>query len=158
MTEATDRLFRLSGISVDQRLENMANNAQDALKYLKKLEKRKIRRMGKKQIEQWAARQLNCCVRTFQRTPPQELVDLILFLLDAEGPTEPIQPKGWCTVAHHKAVYPKKSTRDLAELAGVSHTQVAKWLKEPAHQREVANVRKNIELNGFDFVKNYLAL
>lgn len=160
MSDAADRLFALGRPprSVNERLECMADNARRALEYLKNAESQRIRRIGRKQIGQWAARQVACCARTFQRTPPEDLVDLILFLLDAEGPPEAIEPKGWHLVAHHKAVYPKKSTRDLAKLAGVSHSQVAKWLKEPAHQREVANVRKSIELNGFDAVKNFLVL
>jgi hypothetical protein len=160
MSDAADRLFAHGRPlrSVNERLEDMADGARHALEYLKNAESQKIRRMGRKQIGQWAARQVGCCVRTYQRTPPEDLVDLILFLLDAEGPPKSIQPKGWRLVAHHKAIYPKKSTRHLAELAGISHTQVATWLKEPAFQREVANVRKSIELNGFDAVKNFLVL
>ncbi len=118
MSDAADRLFALGRPprSVNERLEYMADNARRALEYLKNAESQKIRRMGRKQIGQWAARQVGCCVRTYQRTPPEDLVDLILFLHDADGPPKAIQPKGWRRVAHHKAVYPKKSTRDLAKL------------------------------------------
>ena len=154
---AADRLFGLTGRSVDDRVAGIAKTAREVLEELQRADKEKRTAPGQKRrrptmIGRWAARQLDLCVRTFERLPPVELVDLFAYLHQGKSPfAAASHPVEWYRATHYKALHPDASSRDLAAASRASHTTCVKWLKsDPDFEAEVEGVGAAIEMLGIE--------
>ncbi len=158
--KAAETLFALTGRSVDDRLTGMAKTAREVLEELQRADKEARTRPGQKRrrpaiIGRWAVRELDVCVRTFERLPPTELVELFDYLHQSKSPfaAAPLAME-WYRAAHFKALHPHASSRDLAAESGASHTMCAKWVKsDPDFKSEVEGVRAVIETLGIEQVR-----
>ena len=158
--KAVDRLFELTGRSVDDRLAGMAKTARTVLEEIQRTDNEPRAVAGQKRrrptiIGRWAARQLDLCAKTFERPPPKELVDLFNYLHDAAAPftTRPLANQ-WYRAAHHKALHPDASLREIAAASGVSHTLCRDWLKnDPDFAAEIDGVRQVVKTHGIKKVR-----
>ncbi len=165
--KAAEKFFALTGATIDERIIKIAESASTALTALKAAEAKRAPQTGQqnnptyrpKYVGRWAARHLDLCVRTVERLPPLVLVALIVRLHDAATPPDDqFVLTAWHKVVAHKAIDPDKSTRDLAAIADVSHTTVAKWLRWKATKREIDAISQNIDKFGLDRMRPLLDL
>lgn len=118
------RLF--SKADIDVRMARMDASATTILLQLQDREKTPIRpndpTYPRKEACRWAVRHLDLCDRTFKRSPPTPLVDLVAHLLGSskEPSGNPRRPEFWQAAAFI-AEYPAARDNQVGRAVGVSN-------------------------------------
>jgi hypothetical protein len=140
--EAAEQFFAVTGYTIHQRLEGIADTARK-LRRLTEAGHLYARKHGA-EINRWAARHLDLCVRTFCRLPPVELVKLMERQLGADRPprTRRRNPEKFSAAAEYEARHPAATSSAIARAIGYNQQRmIAKWRKDPCYQ-EIVRVER----------------